>query len=218
MQASFPIRRADEVCVALAARRILPRMATPAGAADAIGEPEDEDLMLAYARGDAAAFDALYGRHKGGVFRYLRRHCGTSAADELFQDVWMNVIRARASYAPTARFATWLYRIAHNRVIDHWRASGEHVSREDDETCMEAAPASRTSEPHVQAQSRELRDRVDAALRALPPLQRDAVLLHEETGLSLAEIGALTDTAVETVKSRLRYASARLRTLLEDLR
>ena len=90
-------------------------------------ETRDEDLMLAYAAGDAAAFDALYARHKGGVYRYLLRHCGhAGVADELFQDVWMNVIRARARYVPSAKLTTWLYRIAHNRLIDHWRATG-HV-------------------------------------------------------------------------------------------
>jgi RNA polymerase sigma factor (sigma-70 family) len=74
--------------------------------------------------GDAAAFDALYARHKGGVYRYLLRQCRQGGvADELFQDVWMNLIRARASYAPTAKFTTWLYRMAHNRLVDHYRAS-----------------------------------------------------------------------------------------------
>ena len=66
----------------------------------------DEDLMLAYAAGDAVAFDTLYARHKGGVYRYLLRQCRpSSVADELFQDVWTNLIRARASYAPTANGA-----------------------------------------------------------------------------------------------------------------
>ena len=87
--------------------------------------PGDEDLMLSYAAGDAAAFDALYARHKGGVYRYLVRQCAhAGTADELFQDVWMNVIRVRTSYEPTAKFTTWLYRIAHNRLIDHWRTTG----------------------------------------------------------------------------------------------
>src|SRR5438874_12445107 len=86
----------------------------------------DEDLMLAYAAGDAAAFDVLYGRHKGGVYRYLLRQCRQGVAvDELFQDVWMNLIRARASYVPSAKFTTYLYRLAHNRLIDHYRASGQ---------------------------------------------------------------------------------------------
>ena len=92
-----------------------------------VAAPRDEDLMLAYAADDAAAFDTLYARHKGGVYRYLLRQCAhAGVADELFQDVWMNVIRSRATYVPSAKFTTWLYRIAHHRLIDHWRASG-HV-------------------------------------------------------------------------------------------
>jgi len=85
--------------------------------------PGDEALMLAYADGDAGAFDALYARHKGGVYRYLVRHCGNAGtADELFQDVCTNVTRARAACTPSARFATWLYRIAHNRRADRQSA------------------------------------------------------------------------------------------------
>src|SRR5437762_10763275 len=87
----------------------------------------DEDLMLAYGAGDAASFDALYARHKGGVYRYLLRQLrNAGTADELFQDVWMNAIRVRASYVPTARFTTWLYTLAHNRLVDHWR-SNSHI-------------------------------------------------------------------------------------------
>ncbi|HEX6944875.1 MAG TPA: sigma factor, partial [Casimicrobiaceae bacterium] len=76
-------------------------------------EVRDEDLMLAYAAGDAAAFDALYARHKGPLYRYLLRHLRErSLADELYQDVWMRVVNGRAGYAPTAKFTTWLYTLA----------------------------------------------------------------------------------------------------------
>lgn len=182
----------------------------------------DSALMLGYAAGDAAAFDALYARHKGGVYRYLLRHCGNAGtADELFQDVWMSVVRTRASYVPAASFATWLYRIAHNRIIDHWRSSAraQWVSTDgDDETdSVHPIAAPRTDEPAVRAEARDLRERLFAALRALPPPQRDVFLLHQEGGLTLAEIAALTDAGVETVKSRLRYASGRLRAMLGDL-
>ncbi len=180
--------------------------------------------MLAYAAGDAAAFDALYARHRGGVYRYLLRHCGVPAtADELFQDVWMNVIRARAAYAPSAKFTTWLYRIAHNRLVDHWRASGSVAlvatgSEEDDDDPLDAVPGPRTDEPDVRAGARETAARLDAALARLPAAQRDAFLLHQEGGLALADIAALTGEGIETVKSRIRYALTKLRAALGDLR
>jgi RNA polymerase sigma factor (sigma-70 family) len=187
-------------------------------------DARDEDLMLAYARGDAAAFDVLYARHKGGVYRYLLRHCGNAGtADELFQDIWMNVIRSRATYAPTAKFATWLYTLAHHRLVDHWRASGQatlvSVDNDDDEStraAVDALPAARADEPDVRAGGREVSGRIQTALAALPPAQRDAFLLQHESGMSLAEIAALTGVGMETVKSRLRYAIAKLRVDLRE--
>jgi RNA polymerase sigma-70 factor (ECF subfamily) len=184
----------------------------------------DEDLMLAYAAGDAAAFDALYARHKGPVYRYLLRHCGNAAAaDELFQDVWTSVIKARSTYAPTAKLTTWLYTLAHHRLVDHWRASGRVFVSIDDESAgageeVDALAANRGHEPEVRVHSREIGKRLLDALAALPAVQRDAFLLQQEGGLSLAEIAALTGAGEETVKSRLRYATAKLRAALGDLR
>lgn len=205
--------------------RIMPdatRVRPPADAGDDAG---DEALMLAYAAGDAGAFDRLYARHRGGLYRYLVRHLGNAGlADELFQDVWMNAIRARASYVPTAKFATWLYTLAHHRLVDHWRASGrarvESLDDDGDEETgarVDAIPGSRVDEPETRVAARAARERIDAALSQLPPAQRDAFLLHIESGMSLADIAALTDAGEETVKSRVRYAYAKLRAALEDL-
>jgi RNA polymerase sigma-70 factor (ECF subfamily) len=182
----------------------------------------DEDLMLAYAAGDAAAFDTLYARHRGGVYRYLLRQSRQPGiADELFQDVWMNLVRPRESYTPTAKFTTWLYRLAHNRMIDHFRASGHlTVVSADDEVHEEAVialPGARSMQPESRAENRELRERLRAAVAALPPAQREAFLLQQEAEMSLAEIAAVTGAGVETVKSRLRYALSKLRSELADL-
>ena len=188
-------------------------------------DASDEDLMLAYAGGAAASFDRLYARHKGPVYRYLLRHCGHAAtADELFQDVWTNVIRARASYAPTAKFTTWLYTLAHHRLVDHWRAAGQagFVSIDDDDNPslrdrVHAIHGSRVDEPETRVAAGEIGARLAHALSALPAAQRDAFLLQQEAGMSLAEIAALTGAGEETVKSRLRYATAKLREALGDL-
>ena len=201
-------------------------MPAPGRAAAAVSDADDEALMLAYAAGDAAAFDALYARHRGGVYRYLVRQCGTTAADELFQDVWMSVIRARGTYAPTAKFATFLYRIARNRLVDHWRANGHRGlvvvggagDPDADDDPFAGIPAPSTDEPEARASLHELGQRLRAAVASLPSAQREAFLLQHEGGLSLAEIAELTGAGVETVKSRLRYALDKLRAVLAPLR
>jgi RNA polymerase sigma factor (sigma-70 family) len=186
----------------------------------------DEDLMQAYAAGDAAAFDRLYGKHKGGIYRYLLRHCGRAAtADEMFQDIWMSVVRARASYAPSAKFTTWLYRIAHNRLVDHWRASGQfplaslpaHDDDDEPPDPLDNLAGPRGNEPETRVAGKELAARIHAALAALPPAQRDVFLLHQEGGLELSAIAELTGEGTETVKSRLRYALGKLRAQLGDV-
>ena len=189
-----------------------------------VAAPRDEDLMLAYAADDAAAFDALYARHKGAVYRYLLRQCShAGVVDELFQDVWMSVIRSRASYVPSAKFTTWLYRIAHHRLIDHWRASGPGRARQRGGRTTTRKirstpfPPRLTTSPEARATARELSSRLKAACAALPAVQREAFLLHQEGGLELAEIAALTGAGVETIKSRIRYAVAKLRVELGDL-
>lgn len=176
----------------------------------------DEDLMLAYRAGDAAAFDALYARHKGGVFRYLRRQTGNApVAEELFQDVWMRVIDARARYEPQAKFSTWLYTIAHNRLMDHFR-SGKRAAlvSYDDEDDRPPEPVADTPQPEETLARKQDAARLLAAIDALPAAQREAFVLQQEGDLSVEEIAAATGVNRETAKSRLRYAMAKLRAQL----
>jgi len=179
----------------------------------------DESLMLRYQTGDAAAFDQLYARHRGGLFRFILRQCKhRSHAEELFQDVWTNVIQARERYRVEAKFRTYLYTLAHNRLIDYYRIANrpDAVLFEDGDLLPEPI-ASRIDEPHVQVEAKEQGGHILRLLDALPAPQREAFLLHEEGGLSVEEIAAATGISFEAAKSRLRYAVSKLREGLKEL-
>jgi RNA polymerase sigma-70 factor (ECF subfamily) len=175
------------------------------------GERTDEELMLAYGAGEVSAFEELYGRHRGPLFRFMVRQVREhGTAEELFQDVWHKVVGARLRYEPTAKFSTWLYQIAHNRLTDHWRAQSHRPPIPED--AMERAEREPDpTTPERQLSAFEERRRLQLALEELPPDQREAVALRLEQDLSLEEIGAITGVGRETVKSRLRYAMDKLR-------
>ena len=174
----------------------------------------DDALMLAWAAGEASAFEVLYGRHRGPLFRFLLAQLrDRPLAEELYQDVWQKVIGARATWRPEAAFATWLYRIAHNRLNDHWRAQRHRPPAPLDAELRTAALAD-PEHPGSVAEQDEQRQRLQQALDELPDEQREAVLLRLQQELSLEEIGRITGVGRETVKSRLRYALDKLRARL----
>jgi RNA polymerase sigma-70 factor (ECF subfamily) len=181
----------------------------------------DEELMERYRDGDAAAFDVLYGRHKGGVFRYLARQCGNRGiAEEMFQDVWMNLIRARAGYTVQAKFTTYLYRLAHNRLIDHYRANSGNVPASfDDENgpSIDNVAGARNDDPAVGADVRQQAQHMLQLIENLPAAQRETFLLQQESDMSIEDIAQATGVNRETAKSRLRYAVAKLREGMQNL-
>jgi len=177
----------------------------------------DEQLMLAYREGDAGAFEELYRRHKGGLFRFVTRSVRDRAvAEELYQEIWMRAIEARERYEPQAKFTTWLYTIAHHRLIDHWRKRGlSLVSLDQAQEAGFDAPAGPAAQPQEIADAKQGLARFTRALAALPVAQREAFLLHHEAEMSVAEIAAATGVNAEAAKSRLRYAVAKLKEALD---
>lgn len=176
--------------------------------------PEDSALMLRYRDGDVAAFEVLYRRHKDAVFRYLLRLCQhRDTAEDVFQDVWGKIVKARDSYRPTAKFSTFLYRVAHNCFIDHIRRNKRHTQTAAVEPDSQPDPADL---PEVETERSLARRRLEVALQELPEEQRDVFLLSEEAGLSLDQIASVTDSNRETAKSRLRYAVNKLRVAIDE--
>jgi RNA polymerase sigma-70 factor, ECF subfamily len=176
---------------------------------------EDAKLMLRYRDGDADAFSALYSRHKGPLYRYLLRSVrNAGAAADLFQEVWSRLIATRSRYEARAKFATYLFHIAHNCAVDFFRRDLKmrNTARSEDAN----TPALEPEVPEYQRPDRiaefdEQQSALLAALGALPQEQREAFLLHEESGLTIEEIARVTDVGLETAKSRLRYAIRKLK-------
>ena len=164
-------------------------------------EISDEKLMQRYAKGDAKAFDQLYARHRAPLYRYFIRQVNNPAtANDLYQGAWEKIIKARQSFRPKAPFKVWMYRIAHNHLVDHFRRLRPEDSVEPD-TLTDRHP-----DPSKNAIENEQNELFRAGINALPVDQRNTLLLKLESGLKMEEIASVTGVGRETVKSRLRYA------------
>lgn len=173
----------------------------------------DDDLMLAYGRGDSGAFEVLYERYRQPLYRYVSHAVGERAvADDLYQDIWSRIIDARNQFRRDKGFKRWAFRIAHNRLVDHWRQLERQATDPTDD--LDVLPADERGSPDRHAEQGELGNQLRAALMQLSPDQREAFLLQQEAGLSLADIAGQSGVGRETVKSRLRYAVNKLRALL----
>lgn len=177
-------------------------------------DAEDTDLLRAHGAGDPHAFTRLYDRYDRACFHLIRRLLGAAhgdAAEDLHQETWIAVSRHAASFDPArASFAAWLFTIARHKTFDHFRRQKVAVlASAQDEAAMRVPDPGRT--PLEQVQSREQAEEIVAAVEALPLEQRGVFVMFAEGGLSLEEIAQVTGVAVETAKSRLRYARAKLR-------
>jgi len=198
----------------------------------------DEALMLAFAAGDMTAFDELYARHRHNLYAFLAREIPAAYLDNLFQDIWVRVMRSRMSYQTKVSFRAWLFQIARNLIIDLRREKSLPVVRDlasaKDDRGLSADPegasnlwrgstnfqvgvthgnpgTDKTScrSDQTLAAKQEILP-FERALASLPPPQRETFLLREHAGLSLEEIARLTGVNAETAKSRLRYALNKL--------
>lgn len=179
----------------------------------------DEELMLRYRDGDLRAFDALYARHRIGLYRFIAwRSPRQDWVDDIVQDSWANLHHARSRYEPHASFRTYLYQIARNRLLDLLRQQMPLLAAElgtgtdgRDVFDVLADAAQDVVTPEMALATRQRHDTLHQALDGLPGEQKEALVLQQFSGLTLDEISAVVAAPVETVKSRLRYAMRKLR-------
>ena len=158
----------------------------------------DESLLGRHGHGDITAFETLYRRNELRTWRFLERYTGNhTAAEELMQDVWFTVAKEAGGYQPQTRFRTWLFTIAHNRLIERDKASRH-------------AGASATPPGEDETSS------LAKALAQLPREQRESYLLQLEGDLTVEEIASITNCAAEMAEARLHYARTRLSELLSE--
>ncbi|TDF34855.1 sigma-70 family RNA polymerase sigma factor [Alteromonadaceae bacterium M269] len=183
----------------------------------------DEQLMQSFGEGDYEAFEVLYQKHKGGVYRYLLRQTASkSVAEDLFQDVWSQVIAGAANYKVTAKFTTWLYTIARNKLIDgvkHNKVVEKVLDTDCDTRENEdklADDAKERHRPDIAYEQERQMVAIKHCVGRLPSTQLECFLLREEAGLALADIAEMVGSGLEAAKSRLRYAYKNLRECLEN--
>lgn len=181
-------------------------------------EPEDHELLAAYAAGDDGAFARLYDRYDRKLFGFIRRLlavAGAETAEDIHQETWVAVSRAAASFDPQrSKFSTWLYTVARNKVIDHVRSEKVTTIWTGDQQAELEDLADQAAGPLEQVMTRQLAVAVVKAVESLPQAQREAFVLFTEGELSLEELGKVTGVGQETAKSRLRYARDSIRKLL----
>lgn len=177
----------------------------------------DETLMLAWQTGDKAAFTLLYQRYRPSLFSYLMRHLGNrSQAEEVYQEVWLTLVRQRQAYSVTSAFRSYLFCLAHSRLHDHFRKQGRRWEHElpasGDE--LETVEGCELARPDACLDQEQQWQRLRFCLQQLPPDQRSVMLLRLEADLGLQAMAEQLQVALETLKSRFRYAQKKLRQCL----
>jgi RNA polymerase sigma-70 factor, ECF subfamily len=182
----------------------------------------DTQLMILVQRDDASSFAALLDRNRGLVVNYLARMVANRAiAEELAQDVFIRVYRSRRTYEPTAKFSTWLYRITTNVALNHFRdekRTQNNISLDMQDAAQLRREASDQAPLVEDLLVREVALRqIRRAVRALPPKQRAAVIMHKYEGMDYAQISSVLRCSPSAVKALMFRAYETLRIRLRSL-
>lgn len=174
----------------------------------------DEQLMLNYAANDEQAFDVLYQRHKGPVYRYLLKSCNQSTiAQDLFQELWIKLINNKEKYCTEYAFTTWFYTMARNLLIDWYRKSGKQI-KDHQPYINDEIPDNNLKEPESVFEKRAMLHQLQQALEVITFEQREVFILRQESNMPFNDIAKVMSCTTEAAKSRYRYAIEKIKNAL----
>lgn len=179
----------------------------------------DKDYLRLYMRGDLEAIEALVIKYRRPLFGYIINMTeGRDEADEIFQEVWLRVIKKIATYRHK-NFFGWIVRIAHNVVIDRARRRKPVVSMDvenDNGGTMKDVLPNNDPGPEAELVASDLGESISKAVEGLPLEQREVFVMRSQSGLPFKEIAKIQKTSINTALARMQYAVSKLRSLLED--
>lgn len=178
---------------------------------------EVSELVAQARKGSAEAYDELIRRYSTGLFGYVYRCVGNHAdAEELLQDIFLRMVRGLRTYREQEKFKVWLYRLAHNRIVDHWRRRRPIPMSDQSENDPIGHAPGRETNPAVAADQAEQVDRLQQALEHLSPEQRETLLLRYFGGVRFEQIAKMTGCPIGTALARAHRGLAKLKNLLAE--
>lgn len=181
----------------------------------------DQDLVQAYIKGDHSAIEVLINRHRRKVYTYILLTIKNQhLAEDLFQETFIKVIQSlrAGKYKDNGKFLSWVIRIAHNLIIDHFRKEKQMNAISNDDTEVDLFNSKKLSDDNIEELiiSNQIKSEIRTLINELPDDQREVVLLRHYGGLSFKEIADQTDVSINTALGRMRYALINLRKLIHE--
>jgi RNA polymerase sigma factor (sigma-70 family) len=181
----------------------------------------DYDLIMRFIKGEQCCFETLIHRHKNKVFAYISLYIRDQAlAEDIFQDTFLKVIQSVKSgkYSDNGKFISWVMRIAHNLIIDHFRRIKQINTISNDNYESDLFNSKSLAEDNVEDDmiKRQIQKDIRAMISHLPDDQREVVILRHYAGLSFKEIADITDVSINTALGRMRYALINMRRIMAE--
>jgi RNA polymerase sigma factor (sigma-70 family) len=185
------------------------------------GTLSDQDLVQAYIKGDHSAIEVLINKHRSKVYTYILLTIkNQQLAEDLFQETFIKVIQSLrgGKYKDNGKFLSWVIRIAHNLIIDHFRKEKQMNTVSNDDTEVDLFNSKKLSDSNIEELiiNSQIKSEIRVLINELPDDQREVVLLRHYGGLSFREIADQTDVSINTALGRMRYALINLRKLIQE--